>query len=167
MFVGNCLKTLHLDPRKGVWFSSLFQPKLCRLSGRHLNRSINLSSSSVFHLLEWRNFLKMYTSSSAFSSLWGHTNSQASVKIPNPFFLCCCSCSLWPLALLFHTAVYYFDQYPPFPLHPLPLSLFLWFSPPKLTWHITHPLPEACMGRQHGREGTVFREVRILFGIPH
>lgn len=38
------------------------------------------------------------------------------------FFLRC-SLPLWPLAPLFHTAVYYFDQYPPFPLLSLPLSL--------------------------------------------
>lgn len=31
-------------------------------------------------------------------------------------------CSLWPPVPVFHTAVYYFDQYPPFPLLSLPLS---------------------------------------------
>lgn len=41
---------------------------------------------------------------------------------PHPALFLCCSPSLWPRAPLFHTAVYYFNQYPPFPLLSLPLS---------------------------------------------
>lgn len=66
-----------------------------------------------------------------------HTKLQAGFNILTPSLLRSC-CSLWPPVPVFHTAVYYFDQYPPFPLLSLPLSL-----PPKLTWHTTHPLPES------------------------
>lgn len=69
----------------------------------------------------------------------GHTNSIAGIPIPLSSSV---ALSFWPLASLYHTAVYYFNQYPPFPLLSLPLSLSLSPLNPFNTLH-THFLRPA------------------------
>lgn len=103
-----------------------FDSKLCRWSLRLLWRT----GQSVCHLLP-RKFKKarFFFEFPFWRVPW--TPKLALTSFTH-FLAALLSCSLWPMAPLFHTAVYYFDQYPPFPLLLLPLSLSLSLSLPPL-----------------------------------
>lgn len=119
--------------------AGLFESKLCQKCRCLLKRT----GQPVSHLLLcsslFKGNLKNDVSSLASAPLWG------THKIPDWYqqllppllLLLLLSCSLWPIAPLFHTAVYYFDQYPALPLLLLPLSLSL-FPPPLANLTHTH-----------------------------
>lgn len=149
MFAESCLEVLRLDPEQWVWhFGPSFELELCRLSpcllGRWKRWAGPICHSVLSPSSRRRNFLKKLPefSSSLLDFLaggGGHTNSIAGIPIPLSSSV---ALSFWPLASLYHTAVYYFNQYPPFPLLSLPLSLSLSPLNPFNTLH-THFLRPA------------------------
>lgn len=93
-------------------------------------RLICLLSVSLFSPLGLGKLLKKLRFFFGFLFPWGSHKLPGWCPHPSLFFLRC-SRSLWPLALLFHTAVYYLISPPLSTSTSLTLSLFL--SPPKLT----------------------------------
>lgn len=112
VFDENCLKTWS-------WKGSLgCQPVLClpHLNAMGQSDCHHLQPSGRRKVLSKNMFLLRI-----FAPSESHTKLQAGFNILTPSLLRSWF-SLWPPVPVFHTAVYYFDQYPPFPLLSLPLS---------------------------------------------